>query len=70
MQFPLDLMTITLWLASTAIILLVTSEIVSQHYGKNQLLINKKRLRNVALVMSTLFLLSVIFHIYEIIVSS
>ena len=70
MQFPLDLMAITLWLASTAIILLVTSEIVSQHYGKTQLLINKKRLRNVALTMSTLFLLSVIFHVYEIIVTS
>jgi len=70
MQFPLDLMDITLWLAITAIILLVTSELISPHYGKTNLVIEKKRLRNVALTISTLFLITVLFHIYEIIIAS
>ncbi|TRZ53359.1 MAG: hypothetical protein D4S01_01485 [Dehalococcoidia bacterium] len=70
MQFPLDLMDITLWLAITAIILLVTSELISPHYGKTNLVIEKKRLRNVALTISTLFLITVLFHIYEILIAS
>jgi len=63
-------MDITLWLAITAIILLVTSELISPHYGKTNLVIEKKRLRNVALTISTLFLITVLFHIYEIIIAS
>jgi hypothetical protein len=70
MNFPLSFWDISLWLAVTAIILLITSELISPYYGKTNLLINKKRLRNVALIMSTLFLITVALRIYGIITST
>jgi hypothetical protein len=69
MQFPLGFWDISLWLAVTAIILLTTSELISPYYGKTNLLINKKRLRNVALTVSTLFLITVAIRIATIIIS-
>jgi hypothetical protein len=67
MNFPLSFWDISLWLAFTAIILLITSEIISPFYGKTKILINKKRLRNVALVMGIIFLITVVIRIYGII---
>jgi len=69
MQFPLGFWDISLWLAVTAIILLITSELISPYYGKTNLLINKKRLRNVALTVSTVFLITVAIRIATIITS-
>lgn len=69
MNFPLSFWDISLWLAVTAIILLITSELTSPYYGKTNLLINKKRLKNVALTTGTLFLITVAMRIYEIIIS-
>jgi hypothetical protein len=69
MGFPLGFWDISLWLAVTAIILLITSELISPYYGKTNLLINKKRLRNVALTVSTLFLITVAIRIATIIIS-
>ena len=69
MDFPLSFWDISLWLAVTAIILLVTSELISPYYGKKNLLINKKRLRNVALTVSTLFLVTVAVRVVTIIIS-
>ena len=70
MRFPLSLWDISLWLAVTAIILLVTSELISPHYGKTNIHVEKKRLRNVALTISILFLITVVIRIYEIIITS
>ena len=70
MQFPLSFWDLSLWLAITAIILLVTSELISPYYGKTNLLIERKRLRNVALTIGMLFLITVIIRIYEIIIAS
>lgn len=67
MNFPLSLWDASLWLAVTAIILLITSEFISPRYGKTSLLINKKRLRNVALAISIMFLITVALRIYGII---
>jgi hypothetical protein len=69
MSFPLTFWDISLWLAITAIVLLITSELISPYYGKTNLLINKKRLRNVALTVSTLFLITVAIRIATIIIS-
>ena len=70
MQFPLSFWDISLWLAVTAIILLVTSELISPRYGKTNIQIEKKKLRNIALTISTLFLITVAIRIYEIIITS
>jgi hypothetical protein len=69
MSFPLTFWDISLWLAITAIILLITSELISPYYGKTNLLINKKRLRNVSIIVSTLFLITVAIRIATIIIS-
>ena len=44
MSFPLTFWDISLWLVITAIILLITSVLISPYYGKTNILINKKRL--------------------------
>lgn len=45
LSFPLNLWDISLLLAVTAIVLLVTSELLSPYYGKTSLRINKKNSR-------------------------
>ena len=69
MNFPLSFLDISLFLAVTAIILLITSELISPYYGKTNFLINKKRLKRAALIVSILFLMTVAIRIYEMITS-
>ncbi len=64
MQLPLTFSDITLWLAITSIILLATSELISPYYGKTSLLIEKKRLRYVALTTGIIFILAILVQIY------
>jgi hypothetical protein len=61
--FPLSLWDVSLVLAVTAIVLLVTSEILSPYYGAANLKINKKRLRNSAITTSIMFLVTVAIRI-------
>lgn len=65
--FPLNLWDISLVLAVTAIILLITSELLSPYYGTANLNINKKRLKNAAITTSTMFLITVAIRIATII---
>jgi hypothetical protein len=66
---PLSLWDLSLWTAITAIILLITSELLSPFYGKTGIMIDRKRLRFVALAVALLFLATVAYRIYEIVVS-
>ena len=66
--FPLNLWDISLILAVAAIILLITSELLSPYYGAANLKINKKRLKNAAMTTSILFLVTVVIRITTIIV--
>ena len=70
MNFPLGFWDISLFLAITAIILLITSELTSPHYGKTNILINKKKLKNTAITISTLFLMTVAIRIINILATS
>ena len=67
MMFPLGFWDISLLLAITAIILLITSELLSPYYGKVNILINIKGLRNAAITVSILFLITVAIRIAGII---
>ncbi len=67
MTFPLDFWDISLLLAITAIILLITSELISSYYGKINIIINKKKLKNTAQTFSFLFLITVTIRIISII---
>ena len=66
MQFPLTLMDMMLWAGMIAILLLVTSEFLSPHYGQIGLLIDKRKLRLTALFSTILFILVALLQIYEI----
>ena len=66
MNFPLGFWDVSLFLAMTAIILLITSELISPHYGKLNILVNKKRLKNAAVAVSALFLITVAIRIINI----
>jgi hypothetical protein len=69
MSFPLGFWDLSLWLAMTAIILLITSEMLTQIHGRVNICINNKRLRNVSIGVSLLFLATVIVRIVTIVLN-
>jgi hypothetical protein len=69
MQIPLDFWNVSLWLAVTAIILLITAQLVSAYEGPATLIVDKKRLKNAALTTGILFLITVAIRISGIITS-
>jgi len=65
MGFPLSIWDISLWIAVTAIILLVTSELLapySDYFG--DFVIEKTRLRIAALVLGTAFMVTVLLRAF------
>lgn len=63
MEFPLSLWDVSLWIAITAIILLVTSELLapySDYFG--DFVIEKTRLRITALVLGAAFMITVLMR--------
>lgn len=70
MQFPLNFFDVSLWLGITAIILLITSEFLSPHYGETSLLIDRKKLRNASFTVAILFLGTIAIRIYSIILQT
>ncbi|MEM2889415.1 MAG: hypothetical protein QXM52_03005 [Candidatus Bathyarchaeia archaeon] len=67
MMFPLNLWDISLLTAITAIILLITFNMLSPYHGKVNILINRKRLKNTAMAFSLIFLATVALRIINII---
>ena len=70
MQFPFDFWNISLWLAVTSIILLITAQLASAYDGKATLIIDLKKLKTMALVIGVLFLVTVAMRIYGIVTST
>jgi len=63
-NFPLDLWDISLWIAVTAIILLVTSELLapySEYLG--DFVIDKTRMRLAALLLGAAFMVTVLIRV-------
>jgi len=69
MSFPLNFWDISLLLAITAIILLITSEMLSPYHGKINIRVNRKKLKNAAFAVSILFLATVAIRIISIIIA-
>ncbi|MCJ7470942.1 hypothetical protein MUO74_10725 [Candidatus Bathyarchaeota archaeon] len=66
MRFPLSISDIGLWLAVTAIILLVTSELLSSSTGKlGNVAVEKKRLRIAALALGLGFMATVVMRVFQ-----
>lgn len=66
MNFPLSISDVSLWLAVMSIILLITSELISSstEYSRN-IVIERKRLRLVALALGTGFMITVIMRVFQ-----
>ena len=66
MSFPMSMSDISLWLAVMAMILLITSEIISSatEYSRN-MVIEKKRLRLVALALGIGFMATVVMRVFQ-----
>jgi len=62
MQFPLSMSDISLWIAITALILLVTSELLFSHSGHLNFPIDKTRLRLAALILGAAFAVTVLLR--------
>jgi len=67
MGFPLGLWDLSLWLAATSTILLVTSELISIPQSGVRIYMNKKRLRNTAFAVSIALLVTVAIRIVGVI---
>jgi len=67
MMFPLSFWGLSLWIAVTAFILLLTSELLSPYYGRTNICIDKKRLRMVSVTFGVIFLFIVVIKILEMI---
>ena len=66
MRFPLSISDIGLWLAVTAIILLVTSELLSSSTGTlGNVAVEKKRLRIAALALGLGFMATVVMRVFQ-----
>jgi len=63
---PLSFWDLSLWIAVTAVILLLTSELLSPYYGRTSIIVNKKRLKMVTLSLGILFMLTVFIRVYKI----
>jgi len=59
MAFPLGFWDVGLWVAITAIILLITSELLAPYYGSTSLVIDRRRMRIAALALGIVFLIFV-----------
>jgi hypothetical protein len=70
MQTPFDFWNVSLWLAVTGIILLITVQLASAYDGKATILVDQKKLRTTALVIGILFLATVAIRIYGIVAST
>jgi hypothetical protein len=63
MQFPLSMSDISLWIAVSAIILLITSELLSSYSeSSSNFVIDKTRLRLVALALGLAFMITVLMR--------
>lgn len=62
---PLSSSDFSVWIAFVAIILLVTTELLSPRYGSSRIVLNRKRLRAVALVVALIFLGTLAYTIFE-----
>ena len=59
MQIPLNFSNISFWLTITIIILLITLELTSPHYGQTNLQIDRKKLQNATIAVFVFFMISI-----------
>jgi hypothetical protein len=63
MTFPLSISDVSLWIAVTTLLLLVTSELLLSKSGSLTLLIDKKRFQLIAIMLSGAFMVTVLIRL-------
>jgi uncharacterized membrane protein len=66
LAFPLSLWDLSLWLAASSIVLLVTSEVLLELIGKDHARLDRTRVRNVGIAVAVLFLVTIALRILDI----
>lgn len=69
-MWVVDFWDISLLLALVAAVLLIVSEVISPNYGRVNILISRKRLKQAGVLFSFLFLVAVCIRIVTLIASS
>lgn len=64
-MFPLNFLDLSLFFAILSLILLVTSGVLSSESAGKNVLINTRKLRKAALVVSTLFVITVALRMFS-----
>lgn len=67
---PITFDSVTLLFALGAVLLFITVELANPHYSRISLTINPKKLRNVAFVVSLVFLATFLIRIISIIIEA
>jgi uncharacterized membrane protein len=67
---PLSLWDLSLFTAIMAIILIITSELLSPYYARTGIVVDRKRLRRAALIVALIFLIIVAYRVYELITTT
>jgi hypothetical protein len=70
MQIPFDFWNVSLWLAVTGIILLITAQLASAYDGSASIMVDLKKLKTAALLMGALFFVTVAIRICGIVTST
>jgi hypothetical protein len=65
LDFPLNLWDLSLWLAASSILLLVTSEVLLELIGRDRARLDRMRVRNAGIAVAILFLVTIALRILE-----
>ena len=68
LNIPLDFFDISLWLAYQTILLSITVELLSPRYGQSNIVIDRKRLKNVASAVAVLFIISIMIYFVDLLI--
>ncbi|GIU71175.1 MAG: hypothetical protein KatS3mg003_0654 [Candidatus Nitrosocaldaceae archaeon] len=66
MALEIELWDIGLWSAISALLLLITSEVISPYYGRNNILLRSKNIRHIGIGIGLFFLIIAIIRIITI----
>ncbi len=66
-SFAVSIWDISLWLGVSAIILLITSELLAPYYGRSKVAVDVKRLRVIAVASGIIFLALAVVRILTIV---
>jgi hypothetical protein len=67
LAFSLSMWDLSLWLAASSIVLLVTSEVLLELIGENQVRVDRTRVRIAGFVVAILFLITIALRIFEVV---